>query len=657
MKRPNYQQTPSNNLQHLLSLICLVWVAFAVRIWQLGDVPPGWRDDELINVLVISQKVLDGQFALYFSDASGHEALYHTLHAGILATVGLNAFGFRFLSALFGTLAIPLTYQMGRFLFNRGIGWLAAAGLSLSFWSLVYSRFGERHIAQTVLVLLLFYWFWRGLRSTTQRSTLHFTLWAGFFMGLGFYNYFASRGVPLILLAFIGYIWLAHRQLFWTKWHSWAGMFALAFLLAVPLVITLSQQPEVEGRVSELAIPLVEARAGNFAPLGDYTLTTLSMFHATGDPEWLYNIPNRPVFGTVGAIFFWLGVVLALFYTLQRGDEWNLPALFLLIWWSAGIAPAFISVPPASLGHTILAQPATYLLGAWGIVWVSQRFRHSTLPFYVLALLWLGAIGGRDLPDYFMNWSQRGNVRFLYHADTRDVAHYLSDHPSLTDFAITGLLAGPWNKLALEVDWQNMGDFPIHPRWVNPERAIVLALAGKSAISFRGYPVAETVYAEWYAPPVAQVGSYQLSQVLPYSGGEPLACWQNGLCLLEAVYDLPTERLHLTWQLAQPLDLPPIPLVSNPPPVGVYAGARLWVFGQLVDSAGTFLTGDDGLWVDPQTLHTGDIFRQYHQLTPPANSQPANIHIGLYDPYTGQRILLTDSADFWLLAVDDTNQN
>lgn len=628
-------------------MVCLVWIAFAVRIWRLGDVPPGWRDDELINVLVIAQKILNGQFAFYFSDASGHEALYHTLHAGILAAIGLNELGIRFLSVLFGTLAIPLTYQMGRSLFNHRVGWLAAAGLSISFWSLVYSRFGERHIAQTVLVLLVFYCFWRGWQSHNAKTTLYLGLGAGFWMGLGFYNYFASRGVPLILSAFVAYVGLFYPQRFGEKWRSWAAMFALTFLLAVPLIITLQQQPEAEGRITELALPLVAARAGNFAPLADYTLTTLSMFHATGDPEWLYNIPNRPVFGTVGAIFFWLGVVLALFYSLRRGEGRSLPALFLFIWWSAGIAPGFISVPPASLGHTILAQPATYLLGAWSIIWIAQQFRHSAVPFYVIALLWLISIGKRDLPDYFVNWSQRGNVRFLYHADSRDVAQYLHQHPDLTDFAITGLLAGPWNKLALEVDWQTMGDFAIHPRWINPERAVLLALADKPLLSFHGYPVAETVYSQWYAPAIAQVGSYQLAPVLPYNALPPLVCWQNGLCLLEAVYDLPTERLHLTWQVATPLALPVIPLVSNPPPPGVYAGARLAVFGQWVDSAGTFLVGDDGLWVDPQTLQPGDIFRQFHQLPLPIESQTAAIYVGLYDPYTKQRIRTNDGADFW----------
>ena len=64
-----------------LIILSITFFAFAIRIWNLGDMPPGWRDDELINSLVISQHVLDGEWALYYADASGHEALYHVLNA------------------------------------------------------------------------------------------------------------------------------------------------------------------------------------------------------------------------------------------------------------------------------------------------------------------------------------------------------------------------------------------------------------------------------------------------------------------------------------------------------------------------------------------------------------------------------------------------
>jgi hypothetical protein len=63
-------------------------LATFLRFWQLDSVPPGWRDDELINSLVISQHALDGDLAVYYADASGHEALYHVLNAYMLGYFG-----------------------------------------------------------------------------------------------------------------------------------------------------------------------------------------------------------------------------------------------------------------------------------------------------------------------------------------------------------------------------------------------------------------------------------------------------------------------------------------------------------------------------------------------------------------------------------------
>ena len=90
-------------------IIFLTLLALFLRLWRLEEVPPGWRDDELINSLVISQKVLDGDWAIYYPDASGHEALYHFLSAVTLGIFGPGTAGIRWLPAILGTMTIPLT--------------------------------------------------------------------------------------------------------------------------------------------------------------------------------------------------------------------------------------------------------------------------------------------------------------------------------------------------------------------------------------------------------------------------------------------------------------------------------------------------------------------------------------------------------------------
>lgn len=657
-------------------------LAFGLRAWALESFPPGWRDDELIETLVISQKILDGDLAFYYPDASGHEALYHALNAVFLVFFGPTGPGIRLLSAFLGTLAVPLTYALGRRLFGAAVGLSAAALLAVSFWGLMYARVGIRHSLTPVLALAAFYWYWRAMESRRGEgekggSPLRPFALSGFFLGLGFHSYFASRGAPLIPVAFVAYLLLAAPGRLRGKWRGLLLMAGVALVVALPLLLAVAAQPEAEGRVGELALPLIEAQAGNFGPMIEHVVAALTMAHGAGDPEWLYNIPGRPVFGFVGALFFWLGVALALWRALRplrnrvspkkpgfSPADGDLAAAFLLIWWLAGIAPAMLSVPPASLGHVILAQPAFYLLAAlpvgapagWGRLPVGRR----GMLVGAAAVLLFAATAARDLPDYFVEWPSRGMVRFLYHADVEDVADFVLRDPSApwpADFGITGPLAGPWNRIALDLA---LGNAEARPRWYNPERALLLW----PDVSFSGYPAIASPYDAVFDPLPQDTllsGGYTLARVAPTFTpmvgegqlwlNEAPVCFANGLCWVAAGYDPAGGVLELEWRVEGELALPEMPLISNPPPPDVYAGPRLAVFAHLLDEGGALLAGEDGLWVDPETLRDGDVFLQRHYLREPDGAAPATIAFGLYDPMTGERLLTADGQERIMLEL------
>lgn len=671
--------------------VVITLLGFGTRVWALQDVPPGWRDDELIETLVISRNILDGQLAFYYPDASGHEALYHALNALFLAWFGPTAPGIRLLSAFLGTLAVPLTYALGRRMFGSAVGLTASALLAVSFWGLMYSRVGIRHSLTPVLALAAFYWFWRAMETGKKEGLPPFSpspllpfILSGLFLGLGFHAYFASRGAPLIPAAFVVYLLLVAPERLRGKWRGLAVMGVVTAAVALPLLLAVAAQPEAEGRVGELALPLIEARAGEFGLMIEHTIAALTMAHGAGDPEWLYNIPGRSVFGLVGAVFFWVGVGLALWRVLialktrvrrtrvrekkpgfdgyDHGHDHA--AAFLLIWWLGGIAPAVLSVPPASLGHVILAQSAFYMLAAlpvgalarWAAVPVARRLPLAGLA----AVLLFGATAARDLPDYFVEWPSRGMVRFLYHADVEDVADFILGQPDgarPSDFGITGPLAGPWNRIAFELA---LGDAGARPRWYDPTRVVLLW----PDVGFTGYPAVESPYAAAYEPlpqDAQLAGGYTLSRVAP--GFTPMrgegrlwlneapVCFGNGLCWVSAGLG-PDGVLEIEWRVAGALQLPEMPLISNPPPPGVYAGARLAVFAQLLDGDGNLLAGDDGLWVDPETLHDGDVFVQRHYLAAPDGANPTAVAFGLYDPMTGERWLTIDGVDRIILELD-----
>jgi hypothetical protein len=270
----------------------------------------------------------------------------------------------------------------------------------------------------------------------------------------------------------------------------------------------------------------------------------------------------------------------------------------------------------------------------------------SRWVFVALSLLLVGSIGWRDTADYFNEWPNRGLTRFLYRADIKELTHYLAEHPELTDFGVTGLLAGPWDKEAFAIDLAET--VVVRPRWYNPERAILLAIGGERPLVFSGYPNVPALHEDWYEAISGQkVGGYQLAAVdRRFSTNlTETVCFENGLCWLAANYDREEQALEMIWAVERPLTLPEAQLISNPPPPGVYAGPRLLVFGQLLDAAGNFLAGDDGLWVDVYSLQPGDVFLQQHQPLIANDQQPAVIILGLYDPMTGERALTVDGRD------------
>lgn len=146
--------------RRLLLPLVITWLAFLARAWQLDVVPPGWSDDELSNIYVLAQKIFAGDYSVYYNDATGLEAPYHIISGLFLRLFGFNVVGIRLFSAYLGLLTVPLTYQLGRRLFNRQIGLIAAAALAVSFWSLIYSRVNLRHIGLPVMALGMFWWFW-----------------------------------------------------------------------------------------------------------------------------------------------------------------------------------------------------------------------------------------------------------------------------------------------------------------------------------------------------------------------------------------------------------------------------------------------------------------------------------------------------------------
>jgi 4-amino-4-deoxy-L-arabinose transferase-like glycosyltransferase len=648
-------------------VIGLLLLAWAVRLWGIEAVPPGWRDDELINACVLSGEVLGGSYPLYFTGASGHEPLYHYLHAALIAAAGMNALTGRLLSVMFGTTTIAGTYVLGRRLFGRAVGLISAATLSVSFWSLMYSRFALRHVSLPLLALVAFYWvcrlcLYRSGPGSRRQSLLQFS-GVGLVAGVALYTYPAARLLPAVFLLFGAYLAAFHRATFERSWRGLLASLVVALVLAVPLGVAIvhgrsdagTEGIGADARLAELAKPLRQLLAGNPRPIVQNVSVTLGMFHATGDPEWLYNIAGRPVFNLPGGVLFWLGVVACIVL-------WKRPQFFfLLAWFGLALLPTFLSVPGASLSHSILAQPLAYLFAAIAITAAVRgfgRLKLSGAGGRAVRVALVAALAGsvvanvaRDLYDYFVQWPQDDRVQFLYRGDYRKLADYLDDLSGISDMSVSSPLMGPWDRLALEIDVPRP-DLSI--RLYNPERALVWDTGGAdSAVMLSTWPRPSVRIQEILdrgtlsSQPISSRWTlFMFRDALLAPSTEARQRFDIGLQLLGLQWSKPGSTtgsdevaVIAYWEVSEPLDLPPMPIVANPPPPGVYSGPRLSVFAHLMANDGEAVGIDDGLWVDPVTLRPGDRFAQEHSFAIPADNADGRyaLEIGLYDPLTGER--------------------
>lgn len=641
-------------------MITILLIATAFRFLAIDSAPPGWRDDELIE-FDMDRRIADGWRPLFINEAEGHEPVYHYLHAGTILLFGDNIIGYKWLPMAFGLLTIALTYALARRIFGARAALLAAALMAVSFWPIMYSRFGVRHIGTLPLMLGAFYWLYpspqpsphkgRGVPLREWVRDERRVIFAGVLLAAALMTYFAGRALPIILSGFLMYLALFQRSIFKRVWWRYLVAFVIAVLIALPMFIEIARTPGAEKRTEVVGGPLIELSHGNVKPAIDTTLGTLGMFTFAGDPESLYNVSGRPVFDWITGLFFYIGVVLCII-RLKR-----LESGFALTWLLIGIAPAFVSLPAASFSHTLAAQPIVYILTSFGVIEVASligkliergrdRATERISPLLSLSIslsVGLVAIGGwLTIRDYFGTWAHDEFVRFQYHAPTRDIAHWLDQNPDVTNVAIgthpNELVLDP---LALRLD---LAREDVKARWFNPDQAFVIPQRGPVIISSMQPIGAEIRRTLARAVELQQLGLEQVR--LPVFD----------------VYQVIGTNLDL-WPKAVFSDTLAL-ILSGPHKVVIRAGDRfpwgtVWhvikpapnfplkSFVHVLDLQNQYITGEDRFDVDVPSLLTGDVVYQLHQVVLPADLPVGRyfVEIGWYEPGSGKRLQLPDGSD------------
>jgi DNA-binding beta-propeller fold protein YncE len=251
--------------------------------------------------------------------------------------------------------------------------------------------------------------------------------------------------VPLIVAVFLAF-WLARALVM--AWRSrraiWptvrqdvdgiAVMAGGAFVTILPLGVYILQNWEIfTGRIRKIGIMDEVARAGSWEPVRANFFKALSMFHWQGDGAALNNLPGAPMFDTLVAMLFILGMGYSLWYALQLRA---LPVLYIL-WFvgilSLGVFSATHEAPTARrtigiapLGYLMVALVADQVFARWRQTW--RGMGNRVLGFATAALVIVVVFGnGRT---YFEVQALHPDVWAAYSPVESAIGRYLVDLPA-----------------------------------------------------------------------------------------------------------------------------------------------------------------------------------------------------------------------------------
>ena len=685
--------------RHSLFVTTLLLLAFVLRVWNLIGVPPGLTHDEA-NHSREAIGILNGVLRYFFPLNYGSEPLYSYTVALSMALFGRGVFALRLVNVVFGVLAVAATYGWAASRLGRPVALLGAALLAVSFWPLASSREALRAGMLPFFFVLATWAFWRimeeshaklarddrtgkgenasralrpwrSLREVFTPAVLLF----GVAITATLHTYLAARVSWLLFPLFLGYLALAHRSVFRRAWGPALAGLLLGGLLAAPLFLYLRAHPEMQTRLDMLDGPLQAIAAGQWRPVLANVRDALLAFvwPGRGDQFLAYNIPGRPVFDAVSAVFFLLGLLVCL-------RRWRQPAYaFLLLWFLVGIAPSLVTGPTANTTRNLAALPAAFLMPAVGFFALTSRLtnepplfplvtRRSSLVT-LLAVLWLSFAAVVSARDYFGRWAPMPEVRGAYQATlVAAVNHVLAAYPDADPVVFSSIYPGaahdPSIALVLAADRPAVG---WNARWVDARWALALP-PGVSLVVVPASTPPHEALAPWLEPletVAMRPNDLDQSFTVYRLDGERAAAGLIGVGTSASVaadavkvanFNGAAELLAARWlssgvspgQTAELLTVWRVlaPTRAGPAAPPTFATDAV-LFSHVLDGAGGVLAQRDSLDAPSWAWRAGEVFVQLHPLAVPNATAPGEYAavVGFYDHATGVRLPVLGGGD------------
>ncbi|QLK27607.1 glycosyltransferase family 39 protein [Natrinema zhouii] len=375
-----------------IELYPIALLAAALRLFRLES--ESYWVDEVVSVTTVTSNTAS-ELLLSVPGNDPHPPLYYLLLSGWTAVFGTTELATRLLSALVGIGTVVVLYGVGRRLFDREVGAIAAVLVAVSPFHVWYSQEVRMYNLLALLTAFSFYWFVRmqtegpadeaGVRNdigyVVSAVLLGYTHVFGLFAILAQNAYVFSRYFVRIV---------PRSRLTVRRWIALQGV---TTLLLVPWLVrlvrrTMAASGGETSNVSWIPLPTAETVRETFAAyLGGYLF---------GE--------SFPLLVTLVAVSC---LVLALSSDRETASETDpqdepINAVYVVVLWFAvpilvPIALSHVVTPIFVDRYSIGASLAFFLLIAKGV----RTFSRPSLRYVVVGMLLVGLL--LPLPAYYQN--------------------------------------------------------------------------------------------------------------------------------------------------------------------------------------------------------------------------------------------------------------
>jgi 4-amino-4-deoxy-L-arabinose transferase-like glycosyltransferase len=205
----------------------LTFYAFLLRFSGLG-VMDLWTDEALTLFFSSIQNPIE-ILNLPTSIGEFNPPLFYLMEHYML-TFGNSEVVLRFLPAVFGVLAIPATYLVGREIYSSDAGIFAATCMAVSTAHILYSQEARAYTLVVLVCLGVLYYATKALKSEDRKQSVRYFTYMGILSGLALWTHFYTAIFLLVLYVVILYLFREKKILLSMVW---AGLVASPILLAM----------------------------------------------------------------------------------------------------------------------------------------------------------------------------------------------------------------------------------------------------------------------------------------------------------------------------------------------------------------------------------------------------------------------------------------